>query len=411
MIVNRPDSSTINAAITGTGTLAIKGGGTVSLKTGGVTNASTYTGNTTISGGSTLQLGEASATSGNSVINVENTTGSRFTLNGFDSVIGGLSGRRGKFRRRHHRSTNNFTIAGIGTNNLTYSGPISSNGGTLFIGRMTPLTTGATTTTPNVNDEGDPGNNNTVTARVVAATSKDASQTLSGASILLNGPITVRVGTLNLAPTVPTTIGGTNRAINITAPITLPFGFAAGSVNPPGTATLYPDPANLTTATMTINSNTTLQSSTLTLNPGQNSLSNFVQNGGTVQATGIVAIGGSAGGSTMTLNGGTFIAAAAPANSPGTGATASFQMAPNPGQNTFSPTRPYQFAVLNVNPGATLSIVNQLSMGDAFNSPCTINQNGGTVQFVDGTSFAPGGTGGWVCINNNATNFGRPFGT
>ena len=406
MIVNRPDSSTLNTAITGTGTLAIKGGGTVSLKTGGVTNASTYSGNTTISGGSTLQLGEASATSGNSVINVENTAASRFTLNGFDSVIGGLSG-GGANSGDVTIGANNFTIAGIGTNNLTYSGPISSNGGTLFIGRVTPLTTGATTTTPNVNDEGDPGNNNTVTARVVAATSKDASQTLSGASILLNGPITVRVGTLNLAPTVPTTIGGTNRAISITAPITLPWGYAAGSVNPPGTATLYPDPANLTYATMTINSNTTLQSSTLTLNPGQNSLSNFVQNGGTVQATGIVAMGGSAGGSTMTLNGGTFIAAAAPANSPGTGATASFQMAPNPGQNTFTPTRPYQFAVLNVNPGATLSIVNQLSMGGAFNSPCTINQNGGTVQFVDGTSLTPGGTGGWVCINNNAANFGQ----
>ena len=65
----------------------------------------------------------------------------------------------------------------------------------------------------------------------------------------------------------------------------------------------------------------------------------------------------------MTLNGGTFIAAAAPANSPGTGATASFQMAANPGQNNSTPTHPYQFAVLNVNPGATLSIVSQLSMG------------------------------------------------
>jgi fibronectin-binding autotransporter adhesin len=406
VIVNRQDSSTINAAITGTGTLAIQGGGTVSLKTRGVTNASTYTGNTTISGGSTLQLGEASATSVNSVINVDNSPGSRFTLNGFDTVIGGLSG-GGANSGDVTINANNFTIAGLGTNNLTYSGPISSNGGTLFIGRVTPLTTGSATTTPNVNDEGDPGNNNTVTARVVAATSKDAVQTLSGSGIILNGPITVRVGTLNLAPTTPTIIGGTNRAIAITAPITLPFGFAAGSVNPPGTTTLYPDPANLTTATMTINSNTTLQSSTLTLNPGQNSLSTFIQNGGTVQAAGIVAMGGSAGGSTMTLNGGTFLAAAAPANSPGTGASASFQMAPNPGQNNFTPTRPYQFATLNVNTGATLSIVNQLSMGGAFNSPCTINQNGGTVQFVDGTSFAPGGTGGWVCINNNATNFGQ----
>ena len=24
---------------------------------------------------------------------------------------------------------------------------------------------------------------------------------------------------------------------------------------------------------------------------------------------------------------------------------------------------------------------------------------------MDGTSLAPGGTGGWVCINNNAANF------
>ena len=82
--VNRPASSTLNSVITGTGTLAVQGGGTLTLKSRGVANASTYSGNTTISGGSTLQLGEASATSINSVINVENTANSRFALN-FDS--------------------------------------------------------------------------------------------------------------------------------------------------------------------------------------------------------------------------------------------------------------------------------------------------------------------------------------
>ena len=52
-----------------------------------------------------------------------------------------------------------------------------------------------------------------------------------------------------------------------------------------------------------------------------------------------------------------------------------------------------------------MSILNQLSMGLFFNAPCTVNQNGGTIQFVDG-SLNPGGTGGWICVNNNNANIG-----
>ena len=39
-----------------------------------------------------------------------------------------------------------------------------------------------------------------------------------------------------------------------------------------------------------------------------------------------------------------------------------------------------------------MSILNQLAMGLFFNGPGTVNQNGGTIQFVDG-SLNPGGTG------------------
>ena len=118
------------------------------------------------------------------------------------------------------------------------------------------------------------------------------------------------------------------------------------------------------------------------MNPGQNSLSNFVQNGGTVQVNGTVQMSNSAGGSTITLNNGTFIAAG---GGNVNGALASIQMSSNPGQQAGAPplTRPYEFSVLNVN-GGTMSIVNQLAMGLFFNGPGTVNQNGGTIQFVDG---------------------------
>ena len=389
LVVNRPDSSTLNGPIVGAGTLAIQGGGIVSLRSNGVANASTYSGNTTISGGSTLQLAEASATSPSSVINVDNTAGSRFTLNGFDSVIAGLSG-GGANSGDVTIGGNNFTFAGIGTNNLTFSGPMSSLAGTIFMGR-----------TQAVNDEGNP-----TTSRTVALTSKDAVQTLAGAGLNLQGPTTVRVGTLNYAPTIPTTIGGTGRAINITAPITLPFG--VGTSTPPNQA---PPPIDqVTQATLSINANTTLLASTITLNPGQNSLSNFIQNGGTVQANGLVQMGNRAGGSTITLNGGTFLgggATAVVANS-SPSSVASLQMGINGGQQAGAPplTRPYEFNVVNVNNGATMKLVNDLSMGLFFNSPCTVNQNGGTIQFVD-ASLNPGGTGGWICVNNNNANFGR----
>ena len=51
----------------------------------------------------------------------------------------------GKTQAMSPSADNNFTFAGIGTNNLTYSGPISSTSGTIFIGRA-----------ENVTDEGVP---------------------------------------------------------------------------------------------------------------------------------------------------------------------------------------------------------------------------------------------------------------
>jgi fibronectin-binding autotransporter adhesin len=381
--VNRPDASVVNAPIDGAGTFAVQGGGALSFNV--AANANTYTGNTTVSGGATLQAGAANAMSANSVINIDNTAGSRFNPNGFNQVIAGLSG-GGNSSGDVTMAGNNLTFAGIGTNNLNYAGPISSVSGTLTMG-----------TTKTQADEGLP----TGTNRTVAASSKDAVQTLSGAAMNLQGPTTVLVGTLNLAPSAPTIIGATTRNVAITAPITLPFG--VGTSNPPNQGP--PAINQVTQATLTTNANTTLLANNLTLNPGQNSLSNFVENGGTVQVNGTVSLGNSAGGSTLTLNSGTFIAGGAAAVS-GT-ALASIQMGINGGQQAGAPplTRPYEFNVLNVN-GGTMSIVNQLSMGLFFNSPCTVNQNGGTIQFVDG-SLNPGGTGGWICVNNNNANFGR----
>ena len=138
------------------------------------------------------------------------------------------------------------------------------------------------------------------------------------------------MGTLNYAPSVPTTIGGTNRSITINTPITLPFGVATST--PPNQP---PPPIDqVTQATLTTNANTTLLVNNLTMNPGQNSLSNFVQNGGTVQVNGTVQMSNSPGGSTITLNGGTFIAAG---GGNVNGALASIQMSSNPRTTNRSP--------------------------------------------------------------------------
>jgi len=389
VIINRNDASTLSAPMDGAGTLAVQGGGVLTVSA--PANANIYSGNTTVSGGSTLQPAGATAMSANSVIVLDNTAGSRFTPNGFDQVVGGLSG-GGASSGDVSIGANNFTFAGNLPTTFNYAGPISSNGGgTIFMGRV-----------QNVNDETLP----TAVSRSVALTSRDAVQTLSGPgpSMTLASPITVRVGTLDIAPSTPgATIGATNRSVNITAPITLPFG--TGTSTPPNQ---QPPAANLVAqATLKINANTNLIANNFTLNPGQNSLSNFIQDGGTVNVVGTTSLSNSAGGSTMTINNGSFVAG-------GTGnisgaEPASIQMSVNPGQQAGAPPlpRPYEFSVINVN-GGTLSMLNQLSMGLFFNGPATVNQNGGLIQFVsDTTSLTPGGTGGWICVNNNNANFGR----
>ncbi len=181
VIINRNDASTLSDPMDGAGTLAVQGGGVLTVSV--PANANIYTGNTTVSGGATLQAGGANAMSANSVINIDNTAGSRFNPNGFDQIIAGLSG-GGATSGDVSFGGNNLTFAGIGNNNLTYSGPISNSSGTIFMGR-----------TQNVVDEGSP-----TTLRQVALTSKDAVQTLSGDMMNITGPITARVGTLNLAP-------------------------------------------------------------------------------------------------------------------------------------------------------------------------------------------------------------------
>ena len=71
--------------------------------------------------------------SANSVINVDNTAGSRFNPNGFNQTIAGLSG-GGATSGDVTVGGNNLTFAGIGTNNLNYAGPISSVAGTVIMG-------------------------------------------------------------------------------------------------------------------------------------------------------------------------------------------------------------------------------------------------------------------------------------
>ena len=172
--VNRPDASTLSAPIDGAGTLAVQGGGTLTVNVAANTN--TYSGNTTVGGGATLQAGAANVMSANSVINIDNTAGSRFNPNGFNQVLAGLSG-GGSSSGDVTMGGNNLTFAGIGTNNLNYAGPISSVAGTITMG-----------TTKTQADEALP----TGTNRTVAASSKDAVQTLSGAAMNLhrtdNGP-------------------------------------------------------------------------------------------------------------------------------------------------------------------------------------------------------------------------------
>ena len=142
VIINRNDASTLSASMDGAGTLAVQGGGVLTVSV--PANANIYSGNTTVSGGETLQAGGANAMSANSVINIDNTAGSRFNPNGFDQVIAGLSG-GGATSGDVSFGGNNLTFAGIGNNNLTYSGPISNFSGTIFMGRV-----------QNVNDEGNP---------------------------------------------------------------------------------------------------------------------------------------------------------------------------------------------------------------------------------------------------------------
>ena len=80
----------MSAPIDGAGTLTVQGGGTLSINV--AQNANTYTGNTNVNGGATLQAAGTNVMSANSVINLDNTAGSRFNPNGFNQTIAGLSG-------------------------------------------------------------------------------------------------------------------------------------------------------------------------------------------------------------------------------------------------------------------------------------------------------------------------------
>jgi autotransporter-associated beta strand protein len=132
---------TNNAAGTGTDTLQVSGGGSfagsitdgatarVALTVGGTTQTlgltgtnNTYSGATTINSGDTLQVGASNATSANSSV----TDNGTLDLNGFSTIINGLSG------------------GGSVTNNAAGTGPgtLQVNGGGSFAGSITDGATG-----------------------------------------------------------------------------------------------------------------------------------------------------------------------------------------------------------------------------------------------------------------------------
>ena len=157
--------------------------------------------------------------------------------------------------------------------------------------------------------------------------------------------------------------------INITAPVVAVINSAVS--RPSETVTF---------ATLTTNANTTLKANNFTLNPEPEFVVELCAKRRHGSSEWHGSMGNSRGGSTMTLNGGTFLAGGARQFN---GNPTSIQMGETRHSQEPRPaTRPNEFNVLNVNSGATLSIVSDLAMGQFFNAPCTINQNGGTVQFV-----------------------------
>ena len=134
----------------------------------------------------------ANVMSANSVINIDNTAGSRFNPNGFNQTIAGLSG-GGATQATLPSGEITLRLPESGTTTSIMPGRSALSAGTIFMGRVKRKLTKAIPTGP---------------IRTVALSSKDAVQTLGGAAMNITGPTTVHVGTLNYAPSVPTTIGG-----------------------------------------------------------------------------------------------------------------------------------------------------------------------------------------------------------
>ena len=131
-------STTYAGAIIGAGGLVKQGTGVFTLS--GANN--TYSGQTTVNQG-VFQAGVTNAFSRNSTVAMANTSGATLNLNGFDQIVGALSGGGG--------AGGNVTLGGgtltLGGNNAmtTYQGVISGGGGVTKVGVGTFTLTGANT--------------------------------------------------------------------------------------------------------------------------------------------------------------------------------------------------------------------------------------------------------------------------
>ena len=140
LTINGSNINTVySGAIIGTGGLTIQGTGTFQLA--GTNN--TYLGTTTINRG-TLQGGAIDALPLNSIVILANTSGAGLDLNGFNQIVGSLSG-GGTAGGNVALGTGTLTIDGSNINTI-YSGAITGAGGLIIQGTGTFQLAGASNT-------------------------------------------------------------------------------------------------------------------------------------------------------------------------------------------------------------------------------------------------------------------------
>ncbi len=176
----RTDSYTVgNAVRGGNGTLTKSGAGTLTL-----TSANTYQSATTISAGA-LQLNNAKAAQ-NSVVTISATNGLAFGTGIGSFTLQGLSGASNEALVDSGANAVTLTVGSWrNTGSNTYSGILSGAGGITKIGKDTQALSGA----------------NTLTGSILVQGGTLTGTTPTGTTPVGTGAITLRGGTLGLAPT------------------------------------------------------------------------------------------------------------------------------------------------------------------------------------------------------------------